>query len=97
MTFFFNDYRESPKSDDQPHPGAFDHEDDWEVRSPTDVSTYDQKPEMSALEVTDAVLQSINSGECPPTSRVDLRRLPVAEGKGEGRRRRRRGYEQPRN
>ncbi|MCA9173801.1 MAG: 2,3-bisphosphoglycerate-independent phosphoglycerate mutase [Planctomycetales bacterium] len=63
VTFFFNDYRESPKTDKQPHPGAFDKEDDWEVRSPTDVSTYDQKPEMSAEEVTVNVLASIESGK----------------------------------
>ena len=38
VTFFFNDYRE------EPFPG----EDRQIVPSPKDVSTYDQKPEMSA-------------------------------------------------
>ena len=56
VTFFFNDYRE------QPFPG--------EIRelipSPRDVSTYDQKPEMSAFGVRDAVLRQLASIECPP-------------------------------
>ncbi|MCA9247459.1 MAG: 2,3-bisphosphoglycerate-independent phosphoglycerate mutase [Planctomycetales bacterium] len=54
VTFFFNDYR------DDPFPG----ESRVLVPSPRDVSTYDQKPEMSACEITDAVLASIAAGDC---------------------------------
>jgi len=50
VTFFFNDYREPP----------FPHEDRAMAPSPK-VSTYDQKPEMSAAEVTDIVLKAIDS------------------------------------
>jgi len=46
VTFFFNDYRDKP----------FTHEDWHMVPSPRDVTTYDQKPQMSALEVTDMML-----------------------------------------
>lgn len=53
VTFFFNDYRDDPFS-----------EEDWSMAaSPRDVSTYDQKPEMSAEEVTQMVLKAIESGE----------------------------------
>lgn len=52
VTFFFNDYR------DDPFPGQFQDM----AQSPRDVSTYDQKPEMSAAEVTEYVLQEIESG-----------------------------------
>ena len=38
MTFFFNDYREEP----------FEGERRILIQSPTEVATYDQKPEMSA-------------------------------------------------
>lgn len=48
VTFFFNDYRE------EPFPG----EERRLVASPK-VSTYDQKPEMSAYEVTDVMLERI--------------------------------------
>ncbi len=51
VTFFFNDYRDQP----------FDGEDRQIVDSPRDVSTYDQKPEMSAYGVTDVMLQAIDS------------------------------------
>lgn len=51
VTFFFNDYRE------QPFPG----EERQLVASPK-VSTYDQKPEMSARELTEAVLKRIATG-----------------------------------
>ena len=51
VTFFFNDYREEP----------FDGEDRRIVPSPRDVSTYDQKPEMSAREVTAEMLRRIES------------------------------------
>lgn len=53
VTFFFNDYREEP----------FDREDRQIIASPRDVSTYDQKPEMSAFEVTEEMLRRINSGQ----------------------------------
>jgi 2,3-bisphosphoglycerate-independent phosphoglycerate mutase len=51
VTFFFNDYR------DEPFPG----EDRQIIPSPK-VSTYDQKPEMSAYEVADEVVKRVNSG-----------------------------------
>jgi 2,3-bisphosphoglycerate-independent phosphoglycerate mutase len=46
VTFFFNDYREEP----------FEGENRLLVPSPTEVSTYDQKPEMSAHGVGDGVV-----------------------------------------
>jgi 2,3-bisphosphoglycerate-independent phosphoglycerate mutase len=49
VTFFFNDYRDVP----------FQGEARVLVPSPRDVSTYDQKPEMSAREATDAVLRRL--------------------------------------
>jgi len=52
VTFFFNDYR------DEPFPG----EDRQIVASPRDVTTYDQKPEMSAPGVTKVMLEAIESG-----------------------------------
>ena len=52
VTFFFNDYREEP----------FEGEDRQIVPSPRDVTTYDQKPEMSAPGVTDEVVRRIESG-----------------------------------
>ena len=51
VTFFFNDY------DDEP----FDGENRHIIPSPRDVSTYDQKPEMAALEVTEEMLRRIAS------------------------------------
>ncbi len=54
VTFFFNDYR------DEPFPG----ERRENPPSPKGVSTYDQKPEMSAYEVRDAVLRRLNSKDC---------------------------------
>ena len=51
VTFFFNDYRE------EPFPG----EERKLVASPK-VSTYDQKPEMSAYEITDLMTARIASG-----------------------------------
>ena len=53
VTFFFNDYREDP----------FEGEVQQEVPSPRDVSTYDQKPEMSAAGVTAAVVNVIENAE----------------------------------
>jgi 2,3-bisphosphoglycerate-independent phosphoglycerate mutase len=51
VTFFFNDYRE------EPFPG----EERQIVASPRDVATYDEKPEMSAPEVTEIVLERLKS------------------------------------
>jgi 2,3-bisphosphoglycerate-independent phosphoglycerate mutase len=51
VTFFFNDYR------DEPFPG----EDRHLTASPRDVTTYDQKPEMSAHEITEEMLRRIAS------------------------------------
>lgn len=51
VTFFFNDYRDDP----------FSGEDRDMAPSPRDVPTYDQKPEMSAEQVTGAVLKAIES------------------------------------
>lgn len=49
VTFFFNDYQDQPSA-----------REDWHmVPSPRDVTTYDQKPQMSALEVTEVVLGRI--------------------------------------
>jgi len=52
VTFFFNDYTEKP----------FNGEDRQIVPSPR-VRTYDLKPEMSAYEVTDIVLERLNSNK----------------------------------
>ncbi|MGQ0628865.1 MAG: alkaline phosphatase family protein, partial [Phycisphaerales bacterium] len=49
VTFFFNDYRE------EPFPG----ETRSNPQSPKDVNTYDQRPEMAALEVRDRVLSRL--------------------------------------
>ena len=51
VTYFFNGGREEP----------FEGEDRCLIPSPRDVSTYDQKPEMSALEVTQEVIPRIDS------------------------------------
>jgi 2,3-bisphosphoglycerate-independent phosphoglycerate mutase len=53
VTFFFNDYR------DEPFPG----EDRQIVPSDKTVSTYDQKPEMSAMGVCDETVRRIDSGQ----------------------------------
>jgi len=52
VTFFFNDYRDEP----------FAGEERMIVPSPRDITTYDQKPEMSAREVTRVMLERINTG-----------------------------------
>ena len=52
VTFFFNDYREPP----------FPGEDRQIIPSPQ-VSTYDQKPEMSAYGICDEVVKRINSAQ----------------------------------
>ncbi|TVQ54348.1 MAG: 2,3-bisphosphoglycerate-independent phosphoglycerate mutase [Phycisphaerales bacterium] len=54
VTFFFNDYREEP----------FEGEGRKLCPSPQDVSTYDQKPEMSAREVCREVLQRLAAEDC---------------------------------
>lgn len=53
VTFFFNDYRDDP----------FSEEERGMAQSPRDVSTYDQKPEMSAEEVAKKTLAEIEKGE----------------------------------
>ena len=52
VTFFFNDYRDDP----------FEGEDRQIVPSPKEVTTYDQKPEMSAAGVTHEAVKRIESG-----------------------------------
>ncbi|GMU38997.1 MAG: 2,3-bisphosphoglycerate-independent phosphoglycerate mutase [Phycisphaerae bacterium] len=52
VTFFFNDYRDEP----------FPSEERQMVQSPRDVATYDQKPGMSAYEVTRVMLERIAAG-----------------------------------
>ncbi|MCP4654693.1 MAG: 2,3-bisphosphoglycerate-independent phosphoglycerate mutase [bacterium] len=56
VTFFFNDYR------DDPFPG----ENRRLLPSPTDVGTYDQKPQMAAEEVCDAVVERVVDDDCEP-------------------------------
>jgi 2,3-bisphosphoglycerate-independent phosphoglycerate mutase len=53
VTFFFNGGEETP------NPG----EDRVLIPSPKDVATYDQKPAMSALEVTDEVVRRVAGGD----------------------------------
>ncbi|MEE2819560.1 MAG: 2,3-bisphosphoglycerate-independent phosphoglycerate mutase [Planctomycetota bacterium] len=55
VTFFFNDYREEP----------FQGEERELVPSPTDVSTYDLKPEMSAPKVTEKVVEALEDENGP--------------------------------
>jgi 2,3-bisphosphoglycerate-independent phosphoglycerate mutase len=55
VTFFFNDYR------DEPFPG--EHREN--PQSPK-VATYDQKPDMAAPEVRDAVLRRLAAPDCEP-------------------------------
>ncbi|MFO0875541.1 MAG: 2,3-bisphosphoglycerate-independent phosphoglycerate mutase [Phycisphaerales bacterium] len=62
VTFFFNDYRE------EPFPG----ESRVLVPSPRDVTTYDQKPEMSAHAVCDAVLARIAAPDGEPAIVVNF-------------------------
>jgi len=52
VTFFFNGGEETP----------FEFEDRILVPSPTDVATYNEKPQMSAAKVTEEVLKAIRSG-----------------------------------
>jgi 2,3-bisphosphoglycerate-independent phosphoglycerate mutase len=51
VTYFFNGGEETP----------FDNEDRSLIPSPRDIATYDQKPEMSAIAVTEEVLSRIES------------------------------------
>lgn len=53
VTFFFNDYRDDP----------FGGENWGMAASARDVSTYDQKPEMSAEEITQKVVDQLQTGE----------------------------------
>jgi 2,3-bisphosphoglycerate-independent phosphoglycerate mutase len=55
ITFFFNDYKEEP----------FKGEERLLVPSPTDVATYDQKPQMSAAEVCQGVVDKLETAPCP--------------------------------
>ena len=64
VTFFFNDYRDEP----------FDGEERAIVPSPREVTTYDQKPEMSAGGLTEEMLRRIES------DRYDLFVLNYANG-----------------
>jgi 2,3-bisphosphoglycerate-independent phosphoglycerate mutase len=52
VTFFFNDYRDD----------AFPGEERQLAPSPREVRTYDQKPEMSAVKVTDMILSRVAAG-----------------------------------
>jgi 2,3-bisphosphoglycerate-independent phosphoglycerate mutase len=62
VTFFFNDYREEP----------FDNEDRLLVPSPTDVTTYDQKPQMSAEDVCNGVINQLTSDKYPDVMIVNF-------------------------
>jgi len=53
VTFFFNGGRDKP----------FEGEERVLIQSPKDVKTYDQKPEMSAREVTSTLVDKMKSGE----------------------------------
>ena len=64
VTFFFNDYREDPYSGEERQI----------IASPRDVTTYDQKPEMSAPAVTAEMLRRIAS------DKYDLMVLNYANG-----------------
>ncbi|MEK6675552.1 MAG: 2,3-bisphosphoglycerate-independent phosphoglycerate mutase [Planctomycetota bacterium] len=52
VTFFFNDYRDEPFVGEQRRI----------IPSPREVKTYDEKPEMSASEVTTAVIERVGEG-----------------------------------
>ena len=54
VTFFFNDYME------EPFPG----ETRTLLPSPQEISTYDQKPQMAALEICDAVVARLEAKDC---------------------------------
>ncbi len=64
VTFFFNDYRDDP----------YEGEERQIIASPREVTTYDQKPEMSAPGVTDEMLRRIAS------DKYDLMVLNYANG-----------------
>ncbi|RMH19671.1 MAG: 2,3-bisphosphoglycerate-independent phosphoglycerate mutase [Acidobacteria bacterium] len=62
VTYFFNDYR------DQPFPG----EHRRLLPSPKEVGTYDQKPEMAAFAVRDAVLDRLRAADPEPLMVVNF-------------------------
>ncbi|MEN0019502.1 MAG: 2,3-bisphosphoglycerate-independent phosphoglycerate mutase [Planctomycetota bacterium] len=62
VTFFFNDYRDDP----------FAGESREIVQSPTDVKTYDERPEMSAEGVCQAVLGRLTADDCEPVIIVNF-------------------------
>lgn len=53
VTFFFNGGREEP----------FEHEKRILIQSPQDVDTYDQKPEMAAHEITEAIIADLEANQ----------------------------------
>ena len=63
VTFFFDDYRE------QSFPGTTREL----IHLPSDVTTYDQKPEMSAHGVCEAVLRRLQAARLPAAHRGQLR------------------------
>ncbi len=62
VTFFFNDYRDDP----------FEGEGRAICPSPKDVATYDQKPEMSAFDIRDAVLARLEADDTEPAMIVNF-------------------------
>ncbi|NNF43107.1 MAG: 2,3-bisphosphoglycerate-independent phosphoglycerate mutase [Phycisphaerales bacterium] len=62
VTFFLNDYREEP----------FDGESRCLIPSPRDVRTYDQRPEMSAAGVTEAVIGRLRDAAGEPVIIVNF-------------------------
>ncbi len=68
VTYFFNGGREDP----------FPGEDRILIESPRDVATYDEKPEMSAVEVTDTLLAALQQQTAAPP--YDLVILNFANG-----------------
>jgi len=72
VTFFFNDYREEP----------FVGETRLLVPSPTDVTTYDQKPEMSAEAVCQGVLDQLKSEHCPEVIVVNFANVDMVGHSG---------------
>jgi 2,3-bisphosphoglycerate-independent phosphoglycerate mutase len=67
VTFFFDDYRDppTPPTPGRPAVGPFPGEEVMLLQSPKgpEVPTYDHKPEMSAREVADAVLDRLKAGD----------------------------------
>ncbi|PIE56247.1 MAG: phosphoglycerate mutase (2,3-diphosphoglycerate-independent) [Desulfobulbus propionicus] len=69
VTYFFNGGEEAP----------YDGEERLLINSPRDVATYDEKPEMSAVEVTDRLLAALDEGIAAGTP-FDLVILNFANG-----------------